>query len=124
MTCASPEFACEELLQHEALVRNTLRGLEADEHRVQDVLQETWLEVLAEAAGRAGGAAGRARAGGVQPRAEELVSARDPAQPIAGIWTGRIAVLPGEETRTYLEVANSSCAEVLLTGHPKVREDR
>jgi hypothetical protein len=38
-------------------------------------------------------------------------------------WTGRLVILPGEESRTYLEVANSSAGDVLLTGHfePKNR---
>ncbi|MEE8468065.1 MAG: RNA polymerase sigma factor, partial [Planctomycetota bacterium] len=46
MTSASPEFVFEELLEHQNFVRNTLRGLLADESRVQDLAQETWLRVL------------------------------------------------------------------------------
>src|SRR5262249_7097118 len=46
--------------------------------------------------------------------------------PRTGSWTGRLFVLPGEESRTYLEIANSSTGDVLLTGQfePVGRVDR
>ena len=46
-----------------------------------------------------------------------LVDEEDGTEEHHGVWTGALRVLPGEESRTYLEIANSSAADVLLTGH-------
>jgi RNA polymerase sigma-70 factor (ECF subfamily) len=46
-----------------------------------------------------------------------LVAEKNGEAPHFGSWTGRLVILPGEESRTYLEVANSSAGDVLLTGH-------
>lgn len=48
---------------------------------------------------------------------EKLVDEVDVAQPFSGTWAGALRVAAGEESRTYLEIANSSMADVLLTGH-------
>jgi RNA polymerase sigma factor (sigma-70 family) len=48
---------------------------------------------------------------------EELVDEVDVAQPFSGTWAGALRVVAGEESRTYLEIANSSMADVLLTGY-------
>lgn len=37
--------------------------------------------------------------------------------PHAGSWSGALRILPGEESRTYLEIANTSSGDVVLTGH-------
>lgn len=56
---------------------------------------------------------------------QEIAAFEDEAAPIQGAWTGRAAVLPGEESRTYLVIRNSSAAEAILTGHfePRSPED-
>jgi RNA polymerase sigma-70 factor (ECF subfamily) len=54
MTSASAELVRDQLLQHESFVRRTLRGLLRDESRVDDALQETWLQALRRPPARAG----------------------------------------------------------------------
>ncbi len=49
---------------------------------------------------------------------EKIVDVEDPKEPIEGVWTGRIEVVPGEESRTYLELANAT--SVLLTGEVRL----
>jgi len=48
---------------------------------------------------------------------EGLVNETDSEEDIQGVWTGHIEIPPGEETRTYLEVADSSTADVVLDGY-------
>jgi len=43
---AAHTFSAEALLQHEPFVRALVRGLLADESRVQDIVQETWLTAI------------------------------------------------------------------------------
>lgn len=38
------------------------------------------------------------------------------AEPAEGVWQGRLILRPDEETRTYLEVGNSSTADIVLRG--------
>ena len=47
---------------------------------------------------------------------EVLCDEEDGAGPHQGAWNGRLVVLPREESRTYLEIANTSSGDVLLTG--------
>ncbi|MFI5402300.1 MAG: hypothetical protein ACHQ1G_05135 [Planctomycetota bacterium] len=47
---------------------------------------------------------------------EEIFKFRDTADLQEGTWTGEIEIRPGEEATVYLEVANSSLAEVILEG--------
>lgn len=46
-----------------------------------------------------------------------LVDQETSAEPIAGEWTGSLTIVPGEESRTYLEIANGSHGDVTLSGH-------
>lgn len=48
---------------------------------------------------------------------ETLVAEVDGEGPNQGVWSGRLVVRPGEESRTYLEIANSSAGDALLTGY-------
>jgi hypothetical protein len=48
---------------------------------------------------------------------QRLVDQETSAEPIAGEWTGSLTIVPGEESRTYLEIANGSHGDVTLTGH-------
>lgn len=66
---------------------------------------------------------GRAGAGGTKGGAfriviagQAIVDERDGAEPIAGEWTGALQIVPGEESRTYVEVANDSRGDVELFG--------
>jgi hypothetical protein len=47
---------------------------------------------------------------------ERIVSRRDTAEPVDGIWDGRVEIRPGQEREVYVEVANSSTAEVVFEG--------
>lgn len=46
-----------------------------------------------------------------------IVEHRNEAAPIQGEWTGELHIVSGQESRTYLEVANSSHGDVELFGH-------
>lgn len=46
-----------------------------------------------------------------------LVEEKDEDHEIQGSWSGALRVSPDEESRTYLEIANTSSADVLLTGY-------
>lgn len=48
---------------------------------------------------------------------QEIALAKEGEEPVLGAWNGQLVVRPGEESKTYLEIRNSSTAEVLLTGH-------
>jgi hypothetical protein len=48
---------------------------------------------------------------------EELLQVENSPELQRGQWSGRLRVLPGEESRTYLEIANTSAGDVLLTGY-------
>lgn len=46
-----------------------------------------------------------------------LAERRDAAEPESGAWAGLLRIRPGRESNTYLEIANSSAADVLLLGY-------
>jgi hypothetical protein len=46
----------------------------------------------------------------------KLVAEKSSDEVHRGQWSGRLRILPGEESRTYLEIANTSSGDVLLTG--------
>ena len=48
---------------------------------------------------------------------EVLVDERTSSKAHYGLWTGRLRIGPGEESRTYVEIANTSSAEVTFTGY-------
>jgi hypothetical protein len=50
---------------------------------------------------------------------EEIFKFRDTADLQEGTWTGEIEIRPGEEVSVFLEVANSSLAEVIVEGRWK-----
>lgn len=67
-----------------------------------------------------GGAPGDANGGGevrAQVAGHVLVEVEDSDEPLVGSWSGRLRVLPGEESRTHLTVGDSSWAELVLSGH-------
>lgn len=68
-------------------------------------------------AGRAGGDGGGRGAFRLVVAGETIVERRDDAEPIQGEWTGELHIVPGEESRTYLEIADSSHGDVELFGH-------
>ncbi len=47
---------------------------------------------------------------------QALVDVKNQAEPIRGVWTGAIELLPGDEMETWLGIANSSTGDVLLQG--------
>ena len=67
--------------------------------------------------GRAGGAGGGRGAFRLVVAGKVIVERRDDAEPIQGEWTGELRVVPGEESRTYLEIADSSHGDVELFGY-------
>lgn len=48
---------------------------------------------------------------------KEIAREEQSEEPVLGAWNGRLVVGPGEESNTYLEIRNSSTADVLLTGY-------
>jgi hypothetical protein len=48
---------------------------------------------------------------------KEIAREEEGEEPVLGAWNGRLVVRPGEESETYLEIRNSSTADVLLTGY-------
>lgn len=46
-----------------------------------------------------------------------IALAEEGEEPVYGAWNGRLVVRPGEESQTFLEIRNSSTADVLLTGY-------
>ena len=48
---------------------------------------------------------------------KEITLEPESDEPVLGAWNGHLVVRPGEESETYLEIRNSSMADVLLTGH-------
>ncbi len=48
---------------------------------------------------------------------EVLVEESDSAAPHSGTWSGALRIVPGEESRTFLEIANTSSGDVLLSGY-------
>jgi hypothetical protein len=48
---------------------------------------------------------------------KEIALEEEGEEPVLGAWNGRLVVRPGEEPETYVEIRNSSTADVLLTGY-------
>ncbi|MCC7012363.1 MAG: sigma-70 family RNA polymerase sigma factor [Planctomycetes bacterium] len=81
--------------------------------RADQIFVVTRASLYASAAGNTNGH-GEAR---VELSGERIYHARDRAEAERFEWNGRAEIRPGEEHRTYLEVANSSLAELVLEGH-------
>lgn len=52
----------------------------------------------------------------VSLKRNRIVAVRDTADPVRGTWTGRVEIAPGEESQVFVEIANSSTADVRITG--------
>ncbi|MFT5284980.1 MAG: RNA polymerase sigma-70 factor (ECF subfamily) [Planctomycetota bacterium] len=87
-----------------------LEGGEVGKDRIFVVTRATWIT----------SSTGDSNGGGefiLVVAGETLVQEVNLSESHGGDWTGNLRVVSGEESRTYLEITNSSSADVLLTGY-------